>query len=55
MGPRRHDMKYLMENMKARFTQSEVKCLLVQLLKACNYLHDARGLALSHHNPQWRG
>eukprot|EP00667_Euglena_gracilis_P009398 EG_transcript_9542 len=35
-----HDMKYLMENMKARFTQSEVKCLLVQLLKACNYLHD---------------
>eukprot|EP00668_Euglena_longa_P029275 GGOE01036621.1.p1 GENE.GGOE01036621.1~~GGOE01036621.1.p1 ORF type:complete len:460 (+),score=151.39 GGOE01036621.1:40-1380(+) len=35
-----HDMKYLMENMKARFSQSEVKCLLVQLLKACNYLHD---------------
>jgi cell division cycle 2-like protein len=35
-----HDMKYLMETMKARFSQSEVKCLAVQLLRACAYLHD---------------
>ena len=35
-----HDLKYLMETMRARFLQSEVKCLLVQLLKACCYMHD---------------
>ena len=35
-----HDLKHLMENMRARFSQSEVKCLLVQLLKACCYMHD---------------
>eukprot|EP01012_Entosiphon_sulcatum_P039733 TRINITY_DN5276_c0_g1_i1.p1 TRINITY_DN5276_c0_g1~~TRINITY_DN5276_c0_g1_i1.p1 ORF type:complete len:473 (+),score=111.56 TRINITY_DN5276_c0_g1_i1:23-1420(+) len=34
-----HDIKYLMEQMKARFSQAEVKCLLMQLLRGCAYMH----------------
>ncbi|XP_016508954.1 cyclin-dependent kinase G-2 [Nicotiana tabacum] len=35
-----HDLKALMETMKQRFTQSEVKCLMLQLLEGVKYLHD---------------
>eukprot|EP01006_Ploeotia_vitrea_P028826 TRINITY_DN61462_c0_g3_i1.p2 TRINITY_DN61462_c0_g3~~TRINITY_DN61462_c0_g3_i1.p2 ORF type:complete len:452 (+),score=79.91 TRINITY_DN61462_c0_g3_i1:19-1374(+) len=34
-----HDVKFLQENMKARFSQAEVKCLLQQLLSACKFMH----------------
>jgi len=34
-----HDLKTLMSNMKRKFTQSEVKCLLRQLLDAVSYMH----------------
>jgi serine/threonine protein kinase len=35
-----HDLKALMDAMKTPFAQSEVKCLLLQLLKAVDYMHD---------------
>ncbi|XP_015166421.1 cyclin-dependent kinase G-2-like isoform X3 [Solanum tuberosum] len=35
-----HDLKALMETMKKPFTQSEVKCLMLQLLHGVKYLHD---------------
>lgn len=35
-----HDLKALMANMKHPFSQSEVKCLMLQLLKATAYMHD---------------
>ncbi|KAJ1401983.1 Serine/threonine-protein kinase, active site [Sesbania bispinosa] len=35
-----HDLKGLMEAMKQPFSQSEVKCLMIQLLKGVKYLHD---------------
>ncbi|KAL6566553.1 hypothetical protein OROGR_002168 [Orobanche gracilis] len=35
-----HDLKALMETMKQPFSQSEVKCLMVQLLAGVKYLHD---------------
>mmetsp|Transcript_36739 Transcript_36739/g.57713 ORF Transcript_36739/g.57713 Transcript_36739/m.57713 type:complete len:438 (-) Transcript_36739:139-1452(-) len=35
-----HDLKALMEVMPSRFSPSEVKCLLLQLLRAIAYLHD---------------
>ncbi|GFP88360.1 cyclin-dependent kinase g-2 [Phtheirospermum japonicum] len=35
-----HDLKALMETMKQPFSQSEVKCLMLQLLDGVNYLHD---------------
>ncbi|XP_010470669.1 PREDICTED: cyclin-dependent kinase G-2 [Camelina sativa] len=35
-----HDLKALMESMKQRFSQSEVKCLMLQLLEGVKYLHD---------------
>ncbi|XP_078441447.1 protein kinase superfamily protein isoform X2 [Wolffia australiana] len=35
-----HDLKALMETMKQPFSQSEVKCLMMQLLEGVNYLHD---------------
>jgi len=35
-----HDLAGLIDNMKTPFTESEVKCLLIQLLKAVSYLHD---------------
>ncbi|GER44796.1 kinase family protein [Striga asiatica] len=35
-----HDLKALMETMKQPFSQSEVKCLMLQLLSGVNYLHD---------------
>ncbi|ONK57959.1 uncharacterized protein A4U43_C09F6180 [Asparagus officinalis] len=35
-----HDLKGLMESMKQPFSQSEVKCLMLQLLSGVNYLHD---------------
>uniref|UniRef100_A0A1D1YH49 Cyclin-dependent kinase G-2 n=1 Tax=Anthurium amnicola TaxID=1678845 RepID=A0A1D1YH49_9ARAE len=35
-----HDLKGLMEMMKQPFSQSEVKCLMLQLLEGINYLHD---------------
>lgn len=35
-----HDLKALMETMKQRFSQSEVKCLMLQLLEGVKYLHD---------------
>lgn len=36
-----HDLKTLMEKkMKTRFSQSEVKCLMLQLLSAIAYLHE---------------
>ncbi|XP_060214150.1 cyclin-dependent kinase G-2 isoform X1 [Lycium barbarum] len=35
-----HDLKALMETMKQPFTQSEVKCLMLQLLQGVKYLHD---------------
>ncbi|PKI78334.1 cyclin-dependent kinase G-2 [Punica granatum] len=35
-----HDLKGLMENMKQPFSQSEVKCLMLQLLEGVKYLHD---------------
>ncbi|XP_055819029.1 cyclin-dependent kinase G-2-like [Solanum dulcamara] len=35
-----HDLKALMETMKQPFTQSEVKCLMLQLLHGVKYLHD---------------
>ncbi|XVE74819.1 hypothetical protein DITRI_Ditri12bG0048800 [Diplodiscus trichospermus] len=34
-----HDLKGLMETMKQPFSQSEVKCLMLQLLEGVNYLH----------------
>ncbi|XP_038884698.1 cyclin-dependent kinase G-2 isoform X2 [Benincasa hispida] len=34
-----HDLKGLMETMKHPFTQSEVKCLMIQLLEGVRYLH----------------
>ncbi|KAL3644448.1 hypothetical protein CASFOL_009628 [Castilleja foliolosa] len=34
-----HDLKALMETMKQPFSQSEVKCLMLQLLEGVNYLH----------------
>ncbi|MCD9559638.1 hypothetical protein HAX54_017769 [Datura stramonium] len=35
-----HDLKALMETMKQPFSQSEVKCLMLQLLQGVKYLHD---------------
>uniref|UniRef100_A0A2P2M8U0 cyclin-dependent kinase n=1 Tax=Rhizophora mucronata TaxID=61149 RepID=A0A2P2M8U0_RHIMU len=35
-----HDLKGLMESMKQPFSQSEVKCLMLQLLEGIKYLHD---------------
>ncbi|KAF9605835.1 hypothetical protein IFM89_018855 [Coptis chinensis] len=35
-----HDLKALMETMKQPYSQSEVKCLMVQLLEGVKYLHD---------------
>ena len=35
-----HDLKGLMESMKQPFSQSEVKCLMLQLFDGCKYLHD---------------
>ncbi|GER56056.1 kinase family protein [Striga asiatica] len=35
-----HDLKALMETMKQPFSQSEVKCLMLQLLTGVEYLHD---------------
>ncbi|XP_017970959.1 PREDICTED: cyclin-dependent kinase G-2 isoform X1 [Theobroma cacao] len=35
-----HDLKGLMETMKQAFSQSEVKCLMLQLLEGVKYLHD---------------
>ncbi|KAL2559923.1 Protein kinase superfamily protein [Forsythia ovata] len=35
-----HDLKGLMETMKQPFSQSEVKCLMLQLLDGVMYLHD---------------
>ncbi|RDX87825.1 Cyclin-dependent kinase G-2, partial [Mucuna pruriens] len=35
-----HDLKGLMEAMKQPFSQSEVKCLMIQLLEGVKYLHD---------------
>jgi cell division cycle 2-like protein len=35
-----HDLKELMEAMKQPFSQSEVKCLMLQLLEGVKYLHD---------------
>ncbi|KAG8383277.1 hypothetical protein BUALT_Bualt05G0167800 [Buddleja alternifolia] len=35
-----HDLKALMETMKQPFSQSEVKCLMIQLLGGVKYLHD---------------
>ncbi|KAI6686668.1 hypothetical protein NL676_032581 [Syzygium grande] len=35
-----HDLKALMETMKQPFSQSEVKCLMLQLLEGVEYLHD---------------
>ncbi|KAM7269368.1 hypothetical protein ACFE04_024865 [Oxalis oulophora] len=35
-----HDLKGLMETMKQPFSQSEVKCLMLQLLDGIKYLHD---------------
>lgn len=36
-----HDLRKLMEDMRHsyRFSQSEVKCLLMQLLRGCSYMH----------------
>ncbi|NP_001384764.1 Cyclin-dependent kinase G-2 [Zea mays] len=35
-----HDLKGVMETMKQPYTQSEVKCLMLQLLEGVKYLHD---------------
>ncbi|XP_024634107.1 cyclin-dependent kinase G-2 isoform X1 [Medicago truncatula] len=35
-----HDLKGLMEAIKQPFSQSEVKCLMLQLLEGVKYLHD---------------
>uniref|UniRef100_A0A1D1YIG7 Cyclin-dependent kinase G-2 n=1 Tax=Anthurium amnicola TaxID=1678845 RepID=A0A1D1YIG7_9ARAE len=35
-----HDLKALMETMKQPYSQSEVKCLMLQLLAGVKYLHD---------------
>eukprot|EP00252_Welwitschia_mirabilis_P000125 TRINITY_DN1008_c0_g1_i1.p1 TRINITY_DN1008_c0_g1~~TRINITY_DN1008_c0_g1_i1.p1 ORF type:complete len:816 (-),score=171.29 TRINITY_DN1008_c0_g1_i1:812-3259(-) len=35
-----HDLKGLMESMKQPFSQSEVKCLMLQLFDGVKYLHD---------------
>lgn len=35
-----HDLKALMETIRQPFSQSEVKCLMLQLLSGVNYLHD---------------
>ncbi|OVA15389.1 Protein kinase domain [Macleaya cordata] len=35
-----HDLKGLMETMRQPFSQSEVKCLMLQLLEGVKYLHD---------------
>ncbi|CAM6025143.1 unnamed protein product [Sphagnum balticum] len=35
-----HDLKGLMETMKQPFSQSEVKCLMLQLFDGVKYLHD---------------
>ncbi|BBN16034.1 hypothetical protein Mp_7g02920 [Marchantia polymorpha subsp. ruderalis] len=35
-----HDLKGLMEAMKQPFSQSEVKCLMLQLFEGTKYLHD---------------
>ncbi|XP_010531633.1 PREDICTED: cyclin-dependent kinase G-2 isoform X2 [Tarenaya hassleriana] len=35
-----HDLKGLMESMKQPFSQSEVKCLMLQLLEGVKHLHD---------------
>ncbi|RCV34257.1 hypothetical protein SETIT_7G146600v2 [Setaria italica] len=35
-----HDLKGVMETMKQPYTQSEVKCLMIQLLEGVKYLHD---------------
>ncbi|XP_047319900.1 cyclin-dependent kinase G-2-like [Impatiens glandulifera] len=35
-----HDLKALMETMKQPYSQSEVKCLMLQLLEGVKYLHD---------------
>jgi cell division cycle 2-like protein len=35
-----HDLKSLMSEMKSPFTISEVKCLMIQLLSAVEYLHE---------------
>ncbi|KAF2292858.1 hypothetical protein GH714_029402 [Hevea brasiliensis] len=37
---KKHDLKGLMESMKQPFSQSEVKCLMLQLLEGVKYLHD---------------
>ncbi|KAG8082455.1 hypothetical protein GUJ93_ZPchr0014g47246 [Zizania palustris] len=35
-----HDLKGVMETMKQPYSQSEVKCLMLQLLEGVKYLHD---------------
>jgi cell division cycle 2-like protein len=35
-----HDLKGLMESIKQPFSQSEVKCLMLQLFEGVKHLHD---------------
>jgi len=34
-----HELKDLMDSVKYNFKESEIKCLMLQLLKAIDYLH----------------
>lgn len=34
-----HDLAGLIDNMPTPFTEAEVKCLMIQLLRAVHYLH----------------
>ena len=34
-----HDLASLLDNMKAPFTEAQVKCLMLQLMKGVEYLH----------------
>ncbi len=34
-----HELKDLMDQMKYNFKESEIKCLMLQLLKGIDYLH----------------
>ena len=35
-----HDLATLLDQMKHRFAESEIKCLLLQLLKALSFMHE---------------
>lgn len=50
-----HDLRCLMDAMSIPFVQSEIKCLLQQLLSAMEFMHDNYVLHRCVPEPRWCG